>query len=569
MASMAFIGLGLIGSTGGGAPPQSEVGGALVEAQSSTFEVGARGARVTETRALVPAHGLELAPNPGIALVQQLPSGLVWTRSDPQYWVGKIVSLGDHGTQVFTEFDSGIDHAEFLSGFDQSPATPVWQTPSGLDLAQASCDSAETSDVHVTLHQVVTAGDQQHRQPVLALYTSSSPLPDWTYAFPAQIGGTSRVAISRNGQRIVAAILNNFTSKIEVAVFAPTSSTPLSYTQIPFCTQMRGFDLSADGSTLYLSTASQAYLFDVATHSIVHQIGLPTALDCHALSGNGSVFAYGTFGTLEVFERNVGGGYAHTHTRTVPGQCVCARIDISDDGSTIAYGFNYFDTNLRVHVEALDVPTKAVTMQDDAIGTGTLQNVMADVSIDEDGGRFAVGLWGDEGNVCPELRFYSKYQNAPVATFNLPGSVFDVDISADGDRVAVASKLVHANTFASGGQISLYAFAREDLRARGVPVLGGRVSFTIAGNPGQPAQLLWSDAPAQTPFEFPNIGTLYLRRTSLNAVPMTPVGADGRAMIEFPLPTTPGTIGQTLYFQGFLSNPRHLTNDWIALTVLP
>ena len=59
-------------------------------------------------------------------------------------------------------------------------------------------------------------------------------------------------------------------------------------TSLPNFTQLRGFDLSADGSTLYVSSATSAYLFDVASHAVTYQIGLPTALDCHAISGNGS-----------------------------------------------------------------------------------------------------------------------------------------------------------------------------------------------------------------------------------------------------------------------------------------
>lgn len=568
---MAGIGIGFgIFLLSGGLP--TVPGGsspANVELQATRFEIGANGARTVERRSVRPHEPVMLAPTtPAIAPVQ-LPSGALWTRDEGLYWVGKVVSLGDHGTQVFTEFDSGVDHAEFLSGFDQTPATPVWQTPSTLDLAQAACDSAEENDLHVTLHQVVTNGDQMHRQPVVSLYSSSSATPAWSWNFPVQIGGSSKVAMSRDGQVIVAAIQNNYQGRAELAVFSPASPTPLSYTWIPFVTQLRGFDLSADGSTLYFSSPTQAYVFDVATHTTTFQIGLPTALDCHALSGDGRVFAFGTFGTVELFEKGATGSWAHTYTRTVPGTCVCSRIDLSEDGSTLAYGFNFYDTNLHVRIEALDVATKQVTTSDDAYGTGALQNVVSDVSLSADGSRFAVGLWGDEGNTCPELRFYSKYGNGPVALFNLPGSVFDVDVSADGARVAVASKAVHANTFASGGTIALYAFARQDLRAQGIPVVGGRVAFHLVGPANSPALLLWSDQAAQQPTDFGNIGTLYLRRTALYAVPMGATNGAGQAAVEFPLPAQASDVGRTLWFQGFTSSPRRLTRDSITLTILP
>ncbi|MBI5362336.1 MAG: hypothetical protein HZA53_04095 [Planctomycetes bacterium] len=551
----------------GGTPPALSSQGASVEAQATHYVVDAAGARQVERRDRLPA--LMVTPNDPAPAAVQLPSGALWRRDESQFWVGKVVSLGDHGTQVFTEFDSGIDHAEFLSGFDQTPATPVWQTATNLDLAVAGCDSAEDDDLHVTLHQVVTSGDQMHRQPVVSLFRSSSPTPAWTWNFPVQIGGTSRIAMSKSGQVIVAAILNNYLGRAELAFFTPASSTPVAYSTIPFFTQLRGFDLAADGSTLYLSSSTQAYILDVATRAVTHQIGLPTSLDCHALSGDGRVFAFGTFGTVELFEKNTAGAWAHTYTRTVPGTCVCSRIEISDDASTVAYGFNFYDTNLHVRIEALDVASKAVTLSDDAYGTGMLQNIVSDVALSADGNRIAVGLWGDEGNTCPELRFYSKYGTAPLATFNLPGSVFEVDVSADGERVAVASKAVHANTFASGGTIALYAFARQDLRAQGVPVAGGRVAFQLAGPPNSPALLLWSDQPAQQPTDLGLIGTLYLRRTALNSLPMGTTSGSGQAAVEFALPGSASDIGRTFWFQGFCATPRRLTSDWITLTILP
>jgi hypothetical protein len=540
--------------------------GGWIEAQQTIYHVTERGAHSVETRTQLPAP--PAGPAVGLSTMP-LPAGQLWSRVDPLYWVGKVVSIGNNSSQVFTEFDSGVDHAEFLSAFDTSPATPVWQTPGGADLSQAQCDSAEYAPVHVTMHQVVTNNDQIHRQPVVCKYSSSSSTPDWFWVFPSLVGGPSRVAISRDGQKIVAVVQNNFTNKLEIAVFSPGSGTPLSYTQLPNFTQLRGFDLSSDGSTLYVSSATSAYLFNVAANAVSYQIGLPTALDCHAISGDGSVFAFGTFGTIEIFERNGSGGYTHTYTRSVPGPCVCGRIDISDDSSTMVYGFNFYDTNLHVRVEALDLPTKTVTMSDDPTGAGAYQNVLGDISVSADGSRFAAGLWGDEAGVCPELRCYTKYSSAPAALYDLPGSVFDVDISADGTRVAAASKTVHANVYASGGAIGLYAFSRGDLRAFGVPTRGATITFAMHGPQNSPAVLLWTDQPAAHETAFPNVGTLYLRRTALNVQPATPTDPTGDAVALFTLPGQASDVGRTFYFQGFFSTPRRLTAEWAAMTILP
>lgn len=537
------------------------------ELESTRLEV--RGDRVefVEQRARA-AVSAPSASAPAFAQLVAQPASQLWSRSDI-YWVGKIVSLGNHGTQVFTEFDSGIDHAEFLSGFDETPADPVWQTIAGPDLTQAQCASAESGDSHVTIHQVVSGTDQLHRLAVVTKYNSSSAAPQWTYTFTPLIGGPSRIGMSRDGNVIAAAILNNWTSRCEIAFFGPNSSVPTGTLSLPSFTQLRGFDLSSDGSTLYVSSASQAVVIDRATLTTRATIALPTALDCHALSGDGSVLAYGTFGTLVVWERQAGGNYAWTHTHTVPGTNVCGRIDISDDNSTIAFGFNFYDTNLHVRIEALDVPTKTITMSEDAYGTGTLQNVVSDVSISADGSRFAVALWGDEGDVCPEVRVYAKNSSVPLKLYNLPGSAFDVDLSPDGQRLAVASKAVHANTFASGGTISLYALTREDIRVTGVPHLGSQITVTMRGKPFVQSSLLWTNAPAANPTVFGNLGTLYLQRTTLNSIPTGLTGEGGEVQYTYDVSSNPADIGRSVYFQGFFASPRRFTQDWVKVTILP
>lgn len=497
-----------------------------------------------------------------------IPAGELWRHNDP-FWIGRIVSIGNRGTQVFSEFDTNSDHAEFLSGFDMNPPTPVWGTPLGADLAQAQCDSAETDDTHVTIHQIVVNGDQLHRQAVVSHYASSSSVPDWTYAFPQLVGSASKVRMSADGRVIVAAIHDNWTNQARLAFFDSASGIPVATHTLGFVTQLRGFELSADGSTLYVSSATQAVVLDVATRATLLTVALPTALDCHAISGDGRVVAYGTFGTVEIWERNQGGGYSHTWSQPVPGTNVCARVALSTNGATLVYGFNFYDTNLHVRIEALDVPSKTVTMSDDAWGAGTLQNVVGDLAIDASGESFVAGLWGDAAGQCPELRMYRKHQSAPARLVDLPGSVFDVDMSADGERIAVASKALHANTLAFGGSLGLYSFERQDLRALGVPVAGARLHFQMRGPAWSPAVLLWSDGAAATPVDFPTIGTLYLRRTGLNLQPAGAADSDGFVEVEFPLPAGASDIGRTLCFQGFYSTPRHLTGDWAAVTILP
>jgi hypothetical protein len=204
------------------------------------------------------------------------------------------------------------------------------------------------------------------------------------------------------------------------------------------------------------------------------------------------------------------------------------------------------------------------------VGTGTLQNICSDIAINRDGSRFVVGLWGDEGNVCPEVRLYKRNQSTPAALYNLPGSVFDVDISGDGERVAAASKAVHANLYDSGGSISYYAFEPQDLRVTGVPTPGSTVHVDLTGPANSNAYLLYAPVEAANPMTFGGgIGTLWLQRWTTSVVQIAPTNASGHTSVDYPLPGGTTAIGQTRFFQGYFASPRKLTSDWARVTILP
>lgn len=494
--------------------------------------------------------------------------GLLWRYPDAGAgWTPKTVSLGAHGTQVFSEIEFGSDKALLLSAFDQGTAVPVWQDAVPLEAANTFVDSAETTDTHVSIHQIVLGGNQSTKQSVATKYSSRSANPEWSYTFPSITSGSARIGISNDGQRIVAVSqVTTVPSKLAIAVFGPSSGTPQYFGEINFGTSLRGFDLSADGSTLYVTSGSTVYIWNTTTHTQVAAYVLPLAHDCHAISGNGSVFAFGGFNRIHVFERNGSGTYTQTYVREIPGPMISGRVDISEDSSTIAYTFVQYDTELRVRIEALDVASKTITMSDDAIGTGTYENYTSDISISRNGGRFAVGLWGDQGNICPELRVYSSRQGAPLLLHNFSGSVFDVDISADGQRVAVAAKAVHANQYEAGGELAFFAVEEDDLRAIGVPRASSNITLHFAGAPNSPAFLLASPQLAIFPTEFIPIGTLFLRRDTLTFLSMGSTDASGLASRLVGLPPT---IGATLYFQGLSTVPRRLSADWVRVTTLP
>jgi hypothetical protein len=532
-----------------------------LEGRSERVEVTPLGAFVQTSRGAAAANGAPKATSPGT----------LWSYPDNGLaWIATAVSIGDRGGQVFTEYDLNNERAELFSSYDSNPPTPVWTdtTPLGTEFRQVA--SADRVPVHVAIDQVVLGGQMATRQAVLRKYTSSSGTPDWTYTFAPIVNAQSSVGISRDGQRIVAAVFDNNTWQVEIAVFGPNSNVPLSYTAVPTGVNnyLRGFDLSADGSTLYFTGGSSCYLFDVATAQVVFTGTLPGLFDSHAISGDGKVFANGGFNALYVWEKQ-GATWVNTFTRTVAGQCYCAKIDISDDGSTIASGWTYYSNYLTVRVEALDVATKTTTMTNSVTGLGGKQDVIADVSICADGSRFAVGVWGDAVNSVPELRVFERAKSAPIATLDTPGSVFDVEISADGKRAVAGSKAVHANDYGNGGRLDLLDAGGADLALRGAPRIGSTVSFDMHFPAGKNAFLMQALNEDPTPMVIPTIGTLYIERASIVFLPAGVVPASGIATRNVSIAANPALIGTALYYQGFSVPPRKFSADWIKMTILP
>ncbi len=508
------------------------------------------------------------APPPPLAVGANLP-GRLWSYPDNgEDWVGRAVTIGNDGTQVFAEFDNGAHRASLFSSFDVAPAQPVWSDPTASSSMNVKVHGCDAIGPFVSCRQIPTAPNGPRHVDVAA-YSSSSAAPSWTYRFPLTTYGQARAMVSADGNRIVAGMLHQSTATLHVAVFDNGSSVPTSYWTRQIGLQMQAFVLSEDGSSVYAASTTGGYICDAATGFVRLQILLMQSFAAQDISGDGGILAIGYFNGVDVWERQAGGNYIRTWQGNWPGAIVCHQLDISADGSLLVLGFGYFDQNLGVRIEAIDLRTKNTTMVDEAFGAGSLQNIVSKVACAANGDRFAVGLWGDEAGLVPELRLYRRGQNAPVATYDYPGSIYDVAISADGDRVVAGSKAVHANLLSGGGTVDLYSLGVEDFVASTTPRLGTRVTFELWGASNSPARLLMAPEPAKTPLLFPPYGVLYLNRTMLSILPMPATDAQGYTFRQYQLPSNPAMIGATLWFQGLTTQPRRFTQDYVQLTILP
>ncbi len=556
----------------------AQTGGGSVGAIAAQGSIGSRTAATQETavrhRLVVQGRALEIVED--TAPLATTPSSLglntsggLWSYPDGgEGWVARAVTIGNAGTEVFTEFDTAADRASLLSGFDVAPVVPVWADAVPSASTNVRVHGSDVTGLFVSCRQIPVSMNGP-RNIVVSTYDSSSSSPRWSWTFPTTTYGGSRAMVSQDGRRVVAGMLQPTTGTLHVAVFDGGSSVPTGYFTHVAGLQLQAFVLSEDGNVLYAATTTGGYMFDVNTGTLIQQFVLLQSFAAQDISGDGSILAYGYFNGVDVWERQSAGNYTRTWQGTWPGSIVCQQLDVSEDGSTLVLGFGYYDQNLRVRIEAIDLRTMTTTMVNEAQGGGSYQNVVAKVACSANGQRFAVGLWGDEAGLVPELRIYRRGQNAPVATYDYGGSVYDLAMSRTGDRVVIGRKAVHANLLAGGGSIDLYSTADEDFVGVGTPSIGRKVDFELWGAPNSPARLLMAPHPANNLFPIGSMGVLYLRRTELSILPMPATDSVGYARGEYQLPLDPTLIGTTLWFQGLTTSPRRFTRDFVQLTILP
>lgn len=502
---------------------------------------------------------------------------LLWAYDSPgQQWLPRDVSLGDRGSQAF--FGAGPFGAftRMFSTYDVNPPAPIWEHLDSQPIHNLRVASAEFADVHATLHNELSSVPLQHNV-LVRKFTSGSSQPDWTYTFPFRTNGNDVTAlrVSRDGQKIVAIVDDTANSSTSVVVLSPASNVPLRTIAVTTTGPFQQAQLSADGRRLYLSSALRVLVVDVDQGTVVfNSLIFQQMYGRPAISADGSCFAYGTQTGYRVYQENAG-TYQQVFVRATPASVVMSKIDISDDGSTLVAAFDEAVAFQTVTVEALDLAAsiaagQPVTTDTYTIGsTSTYDNVASEVQTSSDGSRIAVGVWGDGGGPTPEVSVFARGTTAPIATYDLPGSVMDLDMSPDGQWLLVGSKAQHYNVLGGGGRLSMLSLGAGDLRVDGVPHIGGSVIVHLRGQPLGNANLMFSNQAAAVPTVFPNIGTLYLRRNGLTLLGAPNCDANGDSSVTLNLPSSAFQVGETFYVQGATSTPRTLTSDWATVTIVP
>ena len=130
-----------------------------------------------------------------------------------------------------------------------------------------------------------------------------------------------------------------------------------------------------------------------------------------------------------------------------------------------------------------------------------------------------------------------------ILEVDLPGSAMGFDLDAQGTRLAVATKSLHANLVSSTGEVRLYDTGERDLALLGPALRGGLLEAT-AKQAGASHALYLVGARAQTPATIPGaLGQLHLVRAGRMYIYSRPSDLLGESTLSLPLPTTTALVG--------------------------
>ncbi|MDA1259029.1 MAG: hypothetical protein O3A20_00240 [Planctomycetota bacterium] len=478
-------------------------------------------------------------------------------------WIGKSVSVGDNGAVVMAGKELNNEDASVYAAGSEVPLFRV-------DLLGAErvrvATSARTPLAATLVYTAIASGNYEA---VASAYdTTGSGTALWSYSFPA--GGNviaGDVMISADGQRVVAITGSSLTALNMVRVFNAAGALLNSF-DLPAPAYVRQARLSADGSRLYFALYNGlAEIWNTATGANVMSFGIGSTFDAHALSADGSTFAYGDFGGLHVRRETLPGVWNQIAFMPVSaGGQYLGYVDLDADGSHAAWmQQRYSPAYDHIEIGLFDVAVNSGVWSNshDAPGTA-FQLTCSGVQISADGAQVVGCSWGDSLNVTPEVFGYDA-SGALSLSLDTPGSVFALDLDADGDVVAVGTKSVHANTSGNGGSIFCAEPYQPTLRVLGQPHIGTALTLTTPAG----ANVLRFAVCTQLGSSASPFGpTEVLLPSAIHTFGPIAIPGGGLSM-PLGIPPNPNLAGMAIHLQGVRFGPGGALTNKVSLRLLP
>ncbi len=397
---------------------------------------------------LLPAL-LVLALSPPTAGAQRF-TGVIWDGSiTTQTPLG--VALSDPGDRILSA--AGYQPATAALFDAQGDAAPLWRYPIQPQTVDAQFSMSADGATRVLVYSDLT-----NSRSGVYKWTGDSSEPDWQFEFP-QGALFARGEVSADGSRIVAGAASAV--NVYLAVFDPVSADPLWMTSEPtWVASFEALSVSGDGRTAVANDMGRVWAFDTADGAVLWEDIGTLSLGCD-LSWDGRYLAAaaGAFPTqVQVLERN-GAAYDLLWSFRMPGapDAFYDAVGLSDDGLTLAIGAT--DASRRGHNWLGVFDTKGsdpLWSREIAGGPGGgwfIWDVLEHIDVAADGSRIAAGYWGDPQYPHAECVVFERANPDPILVLDTPGSVFGLDLRADGSQLALACKRIHASQPGYGGSV--------------------------------------------------------------------------------------------------------------------
>ncbi|MEM7308041.1 MAG: hypothetical protein AAF682_15285 [Planctomycetota bacterium] len=367
--------------------------------------------------------------------------------------------------------------------------------------------------------------------------------PSWTRVLPVQGNGPSLLAADASGGLVAA--IHDPSGEAYVEWLSPATGLVLADAR-GAGGSLGALAMAEAGSRVALTAGVDLWVFDSAGQTVHHET-LPAATGCLALSGAGDVLVVGGFDGARVLVDD-GAGFAEAFLVPAGPKEMAATAALSADGSTVCVGFWDFISGTAVRVESRDVAGGALLHGLAWSGPGGLQNFPQEISLTADGGRIAVGLWG-QGGAEPEVVLLDRAAPQPIQAWSLSGSVLALDLDPSGTRIATAVKDSHANQFATTGTVRVHDTGERDVQVVGPAQIGGTLEVAFL-QPGMSQAIFALGTPSPGPRLIPGVqGALLLNPGLPLLFAPAPATAEGRADLVAPLAPDPVLVGSPIGLQ--------------------
>ena len=378
---------------------------------------------------MIPEHPIE-------SIVKNTPlysdTAVLWVDRNHQNAIAENVAISNDGMSIFAGWWLNNERASLYRSIGNG--VPLWAY--SMPLAAWQIDVASSNDGH--LIAAASSGSP------FRFWDKSNAIPIKEFYYPSGFSGT-HCAVSKDGSIAAAAADNGVTGRFFVFNANGDSLYAVDFDR---SRGLYGLELSSDGSIAVVSTYDVISVFENGVlRDTISNYGQTTA----RVSGDGNRIVKGDFsGNVTLYEWN-GSSYNQLWQSHIGGPWVVT-VDISEDGSTIMAGTGY--SNGKSVMFDASSSTPLWTYQN----YGSYGAYVHSVSLSGDGSIGAAASWGDTAQTGDfyVLTVHSKSSSTPiigVTRNDEPGSLFDCDISGDGQHITAGGKAVHAYQWGNGGEV--------------------------------------------------------------------------------------------------------------------